>query len=81
MSVIIPDKIIESAHLSEEELKKEIAILLYKSGRITLKQASDFAEMNRIQFQHLLASRNISINYDIEDFKSDMETLKELGRI
>jgi len=40
MSVIIPDKIIQSAHLSEEELKKEIAILLYKTGRITLKTPS-----------------------------------------
>ena len=65
MSVIIPDKIIQSAHLSEEELKTEIAILLYKSGRVTLKQASDFAEMKRIQFQHLLASKDIPVNYDV----------------
>ena len=70
---------LKTVHLSEEEIKKEIAILLYKNGRITLNQASDFAGMNRIQLQHLLASKDIPINYDVEDFQKDIETLKEIG--
>jgi predicted HTH domain antitoxin len=37
--------------------------------------------MNRLQFQHLLASRDIPVHYDVEDFKQDLETLRGLGRL
>ncbi|MDJ1169374.1 hypothetical protein PMG71_08050 [Roseofilum sp. BLCC_M154] len=36
--------------------------------------------MNRIAFQHLLASRQISI-YDLEDFEKDIKNLQEIGRL
>lgn len=81
MSVIIPDDILEATHMTEDELKQEIAILLYQKEKLTLAQASHFAGLDRLEFQHLLASRNIFINYDIEDFKKDLDTLKRIGRI
>ena len=81
MSVIIPDKVMHDAHMSETEFIQEIAIMLFQKERLTLAQASRLAKMNQFQFQHLLASRQISIHYDVLDFEKDIATLKKLNRI
>ncbi len=78
MKQLIPDDIIEATGMSENELKTEIAVQFFKLNKITLEQASRLAGMLRLDFQHLLASRRISLHYDIEDFKNDLETLKRL---
>ena len=39
------------------------------------------AMMNRLQFQHLLASRLIPVHYDVAEFEEDLKTLKEMGRL
>mgnify|MGYP001599581019 CR=1 FL=1 len=36
MSVIIPDDILEATHMTENELKQEMAILLYQKEKLTL---------------------------------------------
>lgn len=83
MSLTISDSILQSANMSPEELSAEIAVMLYQKEKITLAPASRLAGMNRLQFQHLLASREIPVHYDyaVEDFEEDIETLKRLGRI
>jgi predicted HTH domain antitoxin len=81
MSVVIPDEVLEIARMSAQELKQEIAILLYSQGRLTMAQAGRLADMERIQFQHLLASREIPVNYDVAEFESDIETLHRLKRL
>jgi predicted HTH domain antitoxin len=67
--------------MNEQELKQEIAVLLFQKEKMTLAQASKFAGINRIQFQHLLASRQIPIHYDIKEFDKDLETLRKMDRI
>jgi predicted HTH domain antitoxin len=81
MSVLISDEILNASHMSEQELKQEIAILLYQKEKLTLVQASKLAGMGIIQFQHLLASRDICINYNIDDFNHDVQTLENIHRI
>ncbi len=81
MGVIIPDDILHTARMTEEELKQEIAVLLFQKEKLTLAQATRLAGMNRLQFQHLLASRCIPVHYDIAEFEDDLQTLKELGRL
>lgn len=80
MSILISDDILQSARLTEDELKQEIAVLLFQKEKLTLAQASRFAGMSRLQFQHLLASRKIPVHYDIAEFNEDLKTLKESGR-
>jgi predicted HTH domain antitoxin len=75
----IPDRVLESARMSEPELRLEIAVLLYEKEKLTLAQASRLAEMSRLQFQHLLASRGLLVHYGVEDFEQDLETLYERG--
>lgn len=81
MSVMIPDSVLETARMSDSELKQEIAVLLFQKDKLTLAQAARLAEMSRFQFQHLLASRGISLHYGIEDFEQDLDTLRRLGRL
>lgn len=77
----IPDELLHTAHMSEAEMLQEIAVLLYTKEKITLAQASRLAEMDRLQFQHLLASRGIPVTFGVSDFEQDLDTLRSLGRL
>ena len=81
MSVVISDDVLQSARMSGEELLQEVAVMLFQREKITLAQASRLSRMNRFQFQHLLASRRISVHYDVKEFEEDLKTLRKLGRI
>ncbi len=81
MSLVISDETLQKAHISADELQREIAILLFQQEKLTMNQASHLADMSQLQFQHLLASRGIPIHYDIEDFEADLKTLKEKDRL
>lgn len=75
----LPDDIFQSAHLTEAELLREIAIVLFQQERITLGRASLLCRMDQIEFQKLLANRGISIHYDIEDYEADLKSIREDG--
>ncbi len=74
----IPAEIIEATHMSREELKQEIALMLFQKGKLTLGQASKLAGMGQFQFQHLCATRKIPIHYDSEGFEEDLKTLERM---
>ncbi|HBQ98320.1 MULTISPECIES: UPF0175 family protein [unclassified Roseofilum] len=80
MSILISDEILTLTRMTEPEMRQEIAILLFQKRKLSLSQASRFAQMNRIAFQHLLASRKIPV-YDLEDFEKDIRNLQEMGRL
>ena len=67
MSLVISDELLQTARMSEAELRQEIAILLFQKEKLTLGQASKFADMNQVLFRHLLASRQIPLHYDIQE--------------
>ena len=81
VSLTIPDALLQSARISEAELRQEIAVLLFQRDKLTLAQASRFAHLSRLQFQHLLASRQIPVHYDVTDFEEDLHTLQRLDRL
>lgn len=77
MTIVIPDDILQATRLTEDELKQELAVILFEKDKLTLGQASILAGMNRLQFQHLLASRKIPVHYGLAEFEQDIKTLKE----
>lgn len=79
MSVVISDEVLQAIQMSEPELLREIAILLFQKERFTLGQASRFAGMSRLQFQRLLASRKIPLHYDIAELQEDVKSLEANG--
>ncbi len=76
MSLLITDEFLQTADISEAELQLEIAILLFQQEKITLGTASQFAEMNQLEFQRILGSRKIPIHYGVDEFKQDLKTLE-----
>lgn len=76
MSLVIPDEFLQTAQISATDLKLEIAILLFQQEKITLGTASQFAEMNQLQFQRILGNRKIPIHYGIEELRQDLTTLR-----
>jgi len=80
MPVTITDEILTAAHITEPELKQEIALALFRQERLTLAQASRLAEMTHLTFQALLAERQIPIHYGIAEFREDLRTLRRTER-
>ena len=81
MPVTIPDEVLSAAHLSESQLKKELALALFRGERLTLGQASHLAEVSQLEFQALLAERQIPVHYGVEEFREDLRTIGRTGRL
>ncbi len=81
MSLVIADEILTKTRMTEAEMNQEIAVMLFQKEKLTLAQASRFANMHRIAFQHLLASRKIPVHYGVEDFEQDIKNLREMSRL
>ena len=60
--------------MTEDELKLEIAIMLYKQEKISSGKARAWTGLQVIEFQHELAKRGLCINYDVEDFQADAKS-------
>jgi predicted HTH domain antitoxin len=81
MDLVIPGEILQATRMSASELRREIAVLLFQKEKLTLGQSSRLAEMSQLEFQHLLASRQIPVHYDVAEFEKDLRTLRELKRL
>jgi predicted HTH domain antitoxin len=79
MSVVIPDNILLATKMTEDELKLEIAIMLYQQEKISSGKVRAWTGLTVIEFQNELAKRGLYINYDVEDFQLDVKTLQLLG--
>ena len=77
MPVTISDDVLTAAHISEPELRQELALTLFQQERLTLSQASRLAEMGQLAFQALLADRKIPIHYGVDEFREDLRTLRQ----
>ena len=79
MSVVIPEDIVKASQMAESELTLEIAIMLYGLGKISSGKVRAWTGLSVLEFQHELAKRDLHLNYDVEDFQQDIETLKSLS--
>jgi len=80
MPVTIEDSVLAEAHLTEPELRRELAVALFREERLTLGQASRLAGMDQFAFQSILADREIPIHCGIEEFREDLRTIDALER-
>jgi len=78
MSLVISDEILQSAPMSENEFMQEIVLMLFRQNQLSIGKASRILGMHLIQFQHLFASRDIGVHYDVADFKEDLNTIWEM---
>ena len=73
----IPQEILDSARLSAEDLKMELAVSLYSQGRLSIGKARELANMSLWEFRQLLGFRKIPPHFDTEDLNQDLDTLRE----
>jgi predicted HTH domain antitoxin len=59
MNITLPTELLETARMTETEMLREIAIMLYQQQRIQLEQAAELTVMAIDDFYQLLVSRNI----------------------
>ena len=81
ISIEIPHEIIHAARMTPQELRRELAIHLFQQGKLSFGKAREMAGMTVWTSQQLLGSRGIPVHYDVKDYKEDMATLRELGRL
>jgi len=79
MSLTIPDELVKASGLSEIELLQELILVLFQQDKLSLGKASELLGMSQIQFQRLLAKREICVHYDVAEFHEDIEHLKAKG--
>lgn len=77
----IPEEIEEAIGTAKDlsgELIKRVAAALYAERKISLGKAAELSGMPYADFLRLLAELEIDLDYGIEDFMEDMETLRGL---
>ena len=80
-SLEVPQDILDTARLTIDDLKVEMAIYLYAQRRLSIGKARELADMTLWEFRQLLASRQIPPHYDTTDLDEDVATLRSLGRL
>ena len=78
MHLTIPDDVLSASGLSEGELKQELAVALFERERITLAQASRLAGLTQLEFQAVLAQREVPVHYGVQEFEEDLDALRRL---
>ncbi|MEM6326196.1 MAG: UPF0175 family protein [Bacteroidota bacterium] len=76
--LVIPGAVLESARMSALELRRDVASMLYRRERLTLAQAARLAEMDRMQFQHVLASQGHAIHFSERDVDDEADAARDL---
>lgn len=74
--IILPGDLSEYSGKTEEEFRLALAIFLYRELKVPVGKAGQVARLSRIEFWEELGKRNISINYDVEDFEQDVENIR-----
>lgn len=89
MNLLIKEDILEKAEITAQELTIEIAVYLYDTGRLTMGQARNLAQLDQISFQkelseatsrseaRKLSKRDVYLKYDIEDLETDLDNLQK----
>ena len=76
----IPGNLVDKLKLppgrAQEELRREFAVFLVKEGLLTRSQARQIAEMDRLDFEALLARRRVEWEGTPDDVLLDFQAAK-----
>jgi predicted HTH domain antitoxin len=62
--LFIEDTYIKASELTEEQLKLEIAIMLFEKEKLALRKAASMANIHWLDFMKELDERHIALHYD-----------------
>ncbi|GAA4399135.1 hypothetical protein GCM10023187_10540 [Nibrella viscosa] len=81
MLLELNDEIITRTGLSDDQLRLELAVQLYATGKLTMAQARRLTNLHRIAFEEELGQRGLWPNYTEEDLRQDVATLEKQGAL
>ena len=83
LAIEIPEDILFELKIPKQrwgiELRKELALQLYRENLLPFGHARRLAGMTKIEFHDLLGERQIPRHYDVEDYETDLENLEKWG--
>lgn len=74
----IPQDILDSARMTVDQVRIELAVHLYAQGRLSLGKAHELAGLSLWELRQLLGLRRIEPHFGPEDLQQDLETLRNL---
>ena len=77
----ISTDVLESARMSVQEVKQELALALYAQQRLSIGKARELAGMSLWDFRQLLGSRRIPAHFDEADLAEDLAALADLRQV
>jgi predicted HTH domain antitoxin len=75
VSIEIPREILRATRMTPQEIKQDLAILLFQQGKLSFGKAREMAGMSVWSFQQLLGSRGIPVHHDQMEYEEDVHTL------
>lgn len=81
MLLELDDTVIDRTGLTPDELRLELALRLYQDEKISMGQGGRLSGLGVIRFQQELGKRQIYVNFGVDDFREDVETLRQAHRI
>ena len=81
LSINIPEEIISNAKIPrkkwDKEIKKELALQLYREGILSFADARRLSGLSKVEFHFLLGERQIPRQYDIDDYEEDLLNIQK----
>jgi len=75
VSIEIPREILRATRMTPQEIKQDLAILLFQQGKLSSGKAREMAGMSVWSFQQLLGSRGILSAMIQMEYEEDIQTL------
>lgn len=78
LSLDLPADLLQSARMSLEDVRLELAVALFRLERLSLGRAAELAGLPVGDFQGCLAARHVGPHYGVDDALEDASTLAAL---
>jgi len=78
LSLELPADLLHSARMSLEDMRLELAVVLFQKERVSLGKAASFAGMHTGDFLNQLAARGIGPHFDEQQALEDAAKLARL---
>ena len=83
ISIDVPKDVLFAANITEANasanIKKLLALLMFKERILSFGKAAELSGLDALSFLSLLGSHRVTLNYDVDDFQDDVETIRSLG--
>lgn len=77
-SIEIPAEVFHATRMTPEEMKLELALMLFQQGKLSFGKAREMAGLTVWDFQLLLGQRKILVHYDVQDYLADQPAIDAL---